>query len=557
MKKTLTLFAHVEDDDFLSSSSVNEFETSLKHWRLPDHPSNQNKTNVNKKANKYLKYQWSRLQTMIYNGEITKACEIFSKLAQRSNTLLAYWINKISRGWYQNCSDETLKKLIKKIRKITKNSSSSLDSQRFYIPKPNGKLRPIGAPALEWRVIIGMWTGFLYMCLDQTISNNQYGFRPGRSLLETWKKIWRRADDIGLNKLQVAEFDLESFFNLVSTRTVETELKSRGLPNWLVNWINWVNSNPPRFNINEIQPEKELEYNPEGKWLFKRGLPQGLAWSPLLAILVLDATFKKLGINAIMYADDGVIVSDTTEEFEKLQNNIFELGLAGIKVSKKQTKSGKEATRLIDDNLLTFVGLSWDFDRDEIILSSGERIPRKLANDKQILKLIWQGYEQNKDWRWNIERNSWLQRYMFTECLPEQSYLATVNLSRIAQDISYQDAFNNKGSKNAQIWLSSAAQPYLLDTLKKKVGKSGDQLEMRKKYSDSTWGVTRKLYIDMHIEEEIPVLKRIRYPLNKYDSKFQDELNTRWNKNRAYFGENMVIPYDEYVWLYYEMLEIS
>jgi hypothetical protein len=85
---------------------------------------------------------------------------------------------------------------------------------RFYIEKSNGKLRPIGAPNVQTKVLHRFIADMLIHVLEPTrVKNGNHAFRKKKGIHTAIIEIIRNYEKC--NKPQIYEFDLKSFFNTV------------------------------------------------------------------------------------------------------------------------------------------------------------------------------------------------------------------------------------------------------------------------------------------------------------------------------------------------------
>lgn len=146
--------------------------------------------------------------------------------------------------------------------------------RRKDIPKPNGKIRPLGIPCIWDRLIQQCIKQVLEPICEAKFSNNNYGFRPNRSVENAIAHIERLMQRSNLHF--IVEVDIHSFFDEVNHSKLIKQLWAMGIHDTrLIGKIKRILKAPIQMPNGEIiQPTK--------------GTPQGGIISPLLANVVLN-----------------------------------------------------------------------------------------------------------------------------------------------------------------------------------------------------------------------------------------------------------------------------
>lgn len=108
-----------------------------------------------------------------------------------------------------------------------------------------------------------------------------------------------------------------------------------------------------------IHEDGEIETYQAGNILLKKGLPQGLPWSPILCTFALGCALKETEQwKLIMYADDGLVLSK--EPITKIPGILVNrtMTLLNARLSTK-TINGKSVNGPVDQEL-TFLGIRYD-----------------------------------------------------------------------------------------------------------------------------------------------------------------------------------------------------
>ncbi len=210
-------------------------------------------------------------------------------------------IDSVTVERFEKDLDKNIAELLKSLREKTYKPSPV---RRVYIPKKNGKMRPLGIPTIKDRIVQQALVDRLTPFFEENIfHDNSCGFRPGRDVKMAIKKILCRLE---CGYLYIYDFDIKGYFDNIPHKKLMKVLNKYISDGTVLDLIwRWLKSG---------YMEDEIRYES------KAGTMQGGVISPLLANIYLnelDWELHKADLEFVRYADDSIVMCKTPEELEK------------------------------------------------------------------------------------------------------------------------------------------------------------------------------------------------------------------------------------------------